>query len=266
MSNAFKRVEAPSCTLCILHKKSLFFSVTRKRKHYCNLLKNLVQFISSNCKEAYPMMISENEVRPVISDPSFTEECSDRHNDKNKICPSIPDLDLMEDAPDLHNILGKHLQQEREARGMTVRQLAAKAKLSYSELSRIENGKTATPSTLRKLSPYLSIPIDILLSEAGYSFQTDRNGPIYVDFDGNEISLEEKAQKIYSKNVEFFFQLDHWIEQCNNEDIDLVLKFLQIIERKNCMIEDSNDQTQAKISFLKLYNGLQSLVQAGSTL
>ena len=56
------------------------------------------------------------------------------------------------------------------------------------------------------------------------------------------------------------------MEQCSNEDIDLVLKLLQIIERKNCMIQDSNDQTPAKTCFLKLYNGLQSLVQAGSSL
>lgn len=213
------------------------------------------------------MMISDNEIRSVIPDPSLIEECSDKHDEKNTIRPVISDPLSAKECSDRNNKLGKHLQQEREARGMTVRQLAAKAKLSYAELSRIENGKKMpTPSTLRKLSPYLSIPINTLLLEAGYSFQTDRNGPIYVDLDGKEITLEEKALKIYSKNVEFFFLLDRLVEQCNDEDIELVKNFLQIIERKNCMEQDSNNTTQANISFSKLYQGLQLLIQASLNL
>ncbi len=190
------------------------------------------------------MTISNNNISPAITNPSLIEECSDRHNE-----------------------LGKHLRQEREARGMTVRQLASKAKLSYSELSRIENGKKmATPSTLRKLSPYLSIPMDILLLEAGYSFQTDKDGSIYVDLDGKEISLEKNALKIYSKNVEFFFQLDNWMEQCDDDDVELVIKFLQILVHKNCIKQNFNNTTQSEMSFLKLYDGLQSLIQAGSSM
>lgn len=161
---------------------------------------------------------------------------------------------------------GKYLQEKREAKKMSVRKLASKAKISYAELSRIENGKTPTPSTLKKLSPYLSEPLDELLFHAGYNIQTDTDSSIYVDFQGNEINLEEKALRLYSFNVEFFFQLDDWIEHCSQEDIELVSQFIQVLNFKRMLRKNSEPNVPTELSFLGICESLNSLLQASSYL
>lgn len=162
---------------------------------------------------------------------------------------SVRDLDL-----------GNFLKQKRKEKHLTVRQLAAKAKISYSELSKIENGKTATPSTLRKLSPYLSLPIETLLSTAGFSFKVDTDSPTYLDLEGNRINLKEHALKLYSRDVELFFHLDDWINDSSNEDVELLLQFLCILKQKQAL--ELEQKTQIKTGFFKIFNGLQALIQA----
>lgn len=161
---------------------------------------------------------------------------------------------------------GKYLQKKREAKKMSVRKLASKAKIGYAELSRIENGKKPTPTTLKKLSPYLSEPLDDLLFRAGYNIQTNTDSSIYVDFQGNEINLEEKALRLYSFNVEFFFQLDDWIEHCSQEDIELVSQFIQVLNCKRILKKDSTSTVSTELSFLSICDSLNSLLQASSHL
>lgn len=168
-----------------------------------------------------------------------------------------------EDLIDRDVTFGKYLQKERVRKKLTVRQLAAKAQISYAELSRIENGKPPTASTLRKLSPYLSVPIDMLLKHAGYCFKNSSHSPVYLDLNGNEINLMEKALKTYERNVEFFFELDTWIENCNDEDIALVSQFLSILKKRK-ELEQEPENPKNKNLFQTIYSGLQSLIQACS--
>lgn len=157
---------------------------------------------------------------------------------------------------------GNYLRGKRMAKNMSLRQLASKAKVGYSELSRIEHGKIASASTLRKLCPYLSEPFDVLLAKAGYSFQTDTDSAIYIDLQGNIINLEEKALKLYTKNVEFFFQLDQWIENSREEDMELISQFIQIIEQRDKLNKDLSDTTSIKKSYLSIFDSIKSLMQA----
>ena len=156
---------------------------------------------------------------------------------------------------------GDYLRNKRTEKKMTLRQLASKAKIGYSELSRIEHGKAASPSTLRKLSPYLTEPFNTLLFKAGFSFQTNTDSPIYVDLHGNEVNLEEKALKLYSKNVELFFQLDQWIENSSEEDIALISQFIQILEQKDKLIKNPLDTTSLKMSYLSICDSIKSAIQ-----
>lgn len=159
---------------------------------------------------------------------------------------------------------GKYLQDKRLKKELTVRQLAAKAKISYAELSRIENGKPATASTLRKLSPYLSIPIDTLLENAGYCLSISHS-PVYLDLDGDEINLTEMALKAYKRNVEFFFKLDDWFEDCSDDDIALVSQVLSILKKRK-ELEQKTDNKNNKNLFQQIFSGLQSLIQACSAI
>lgn len=167
-----------------------------------------------------------------------------------------------EECSERYISLGKFLQNRREEKHLTVRQLAAKAKISYSELSKIENGKSVTPSTLRRLSPHLSIAYDILMSKAGYSFQTDTDSPIYLDLEGNKINLEKHALKLYTRNVDLFFHLDQWINDSSDDDIELLIQFLCILKRKKSIEQEQNETSKDKPVFFKIFNGLQALIQA----
>ncbi len=174
---------------------------------------------------------------------------------------SIPNL-CDEDCSNGNLGFGNFLRNKREDKKLSVRKLASKAKISYAELSRIENGKRPTPSTLRKLSPYLSVPLDQLLITAGYNIQTDTDSPVYVDFNGNEINFKEKALKLYTKDVELFFQLDRWAEHCDKEDSELVNQFIQILERKNQLRREPKTQDVTDQAFLNICVALCSLIQA----
>jgi repressor LexA len=68
------------------------------------------------------------------------------------------------------NHFGIYLRSTREARKLTINQLALYSKVSAALISRIENGQRSTPKpdTLRKLSDALKIPYGELMAQAGY--------------------------------------------------------------------------------------------------
>lgn len=65
------------------------------------------------------------------------------------------------------------LRSVREARGMTVNQLAMYSGISAAQLSRIENGKRGVPkpATLQKLAEALKLDYTVLMEKAGYLAQ-----------------------------------------------------------------------------------------------
>ncbi len=206
------------------------------------------------------MKLSENNSTIVASNSSTSME---EISNQNVVFVTAQSCSA-EDLADRDANIGKYLKKQRARKKLTVRQLATKAKISYAELSRIENGrKPPTASTLRKLSPYLAVPIDTLLEYAGFCFKSESNSPVYLDLEGHEFSLTKTALKTYERNVEFFFQLDNWIDNCSNEDIALASQFLSILERRRAFEEESNEQKDKNL-FLKFFSGLQSLIQAYS--
>lgn len=66
--------------------------------------------------------------------------------------------------------LGAHLQRLREAKGHSIRGLAAEARVDATALSRIERGLVASPDprTLYRLAEALDVEVANLYEEAGY--------------------------------------------------------------------------------------------------
>ncbi|WP_042195832.1 helix-turn-helix domain-containing protein [Paenibacillus camerounensis] len=65
---------------------------------------------------------------------------------------------------------GGYLKQIREAKGLSINQLAGLAGISGSQISRIENGLRGVPkpATLRKIADATGVSYDQLMAEAGY--------------------------------------------------------------------------------------------------
>lgn len=160
---------------------------------------------------------------------------------------------------------GKYLQSKREAKQLSVRKLAKKARISYSELSRIEHGKQVTPSTLRKLAPYLSVPYDVLLDKAGFSYRKDTSDPLYLDLNGSPTNLEQEALKLYSIDVELFFTLSTFIDNCNLDDSQHIKTYIEICRKKKHLSTQKKLNSNEKM-FLNLTNSLQTLIDVCSAM
>ncbi|MNB85258.1 HTH-type transcriptional repressor RghR [compost metagenome] len=72
---------------------------------------------------------------------------------------------------------GEYLKQIREARGLSINQLASLAGISGSQISRIENGLRGVPKpvTLRKIAEATGVSYDQLMGHAGYLPEQDIN-------------------------------------------------------------------------------------------
>ncbi|WP_151737323.1 helix-turn-helix domain-containing protein [Paenibacillus tengchongensis] len=67
-------------------------------------------------------------------------------------------------------VFGEYLKQLREQQSLTIHQLADRAGISGSQISRMENGHRGVPkpATLRKLAEALEVPYEAMMERAGY--------------------------------------------------------------------------------------------------
>ncbi|ASA24324.1 helix-turn-helix domain-containing protein [Paenibacillus donghaensis] len=72
---------------------------------------------------------------------------------------------------------GDYLKQLREAKGLTINDLAASAGISGSQISRIENGIRGVPKpvTLRKIAEATGVAYEELMDHAGYMQETKQS-------------------------------------------------------------------------------------------
>lgn len=163
---------------------------------------------------------------------------------------------------------GEYIRAKREAKNLSLRGLAARAKISYAELSRIENGKAfPTPATLRKIAPYLSVSYDELMLSVGYGFEAGGDDSIYLDLQGNIINLSEKALKVYTKNVELFFLFEQWLDHCSLEDEMLIFQILSLSLLENeCKKREKSSLTVREHSILNFMEGIRCLITSSNSL
>jgi len=161
-------------------------------------------------------------------------------------------------------IFGKYLRSKRNAKGLSLRTLASKAKISYSALNKAENGhELPSANTLRKLAPYLGIPIDELLLNAGYHFKYPKDGPIYLNLTGEILDLEKTSSSMYNRDPELFLQITDWYKQYTKEDAETLSILLSILKAKKRMYseEPNNNPGSREATFLKLWESLKHLIQ-----
>jgi FMN phosphatase YigB (HAD superfamily)/DNA-binding XRE family transcriptional regulator len=93
----------------------------------------------------------------------------------------------------LEKALGKHLQEVRQAAGLTQQQLCQKANLSYSTLAKIERGAIKAPSifTIQNIADVLGVSLDELIGRAAITknplveTKTSKSGIKFAYFDIN---------------------------------------------------------------------------------
>lgn len=91
--------------------------------------------------------------------------------------------------------VGQMIEQAREAKGISKRELSRLAKISDTELARIESGEREIPNpkTLRKISKHIGINYNDLMYVAGLGFQVTKLNPFLRDYyeglKGDEIDL-----------------------------------------------------------------------------
>ncbi len=93
----------------------------------------------------------------------------------------------------LERVLGKKLQEARQAAGLTQQQMCHKAGLSYSTLAKIERGAIKAPSifTIESIADTLGVSLDVLLgkatdhSPAVETKKTSKSGVRFIYFDIN---------------------------------------------------------------------------------
>ena len=91
--------------------------------------------------------------------------------------------------------VGELIKKGREEKNLSMRQLAELAKVSHSDISRIESGEREVPNPkiLRKISQHIGINYNDLMYAAGLGFQVTKLNPFLRDYyeglKGDEIDL-----------------------------------------------------------------------------
>lgn len=91
--------------------------------------------------------------------------------------------------------VGQMIERAREEKGLSKRELSRLAKISDTELARIESGEREIPNpkTLRKISKHIGINYNDLMYAAGLGFQVTNLNPFLRDYyeglKGDEIDL-----------------------------------------------------------------------------
>ena len=106
-------------------------------------------------------------------------------------------------------IFGDYIKNLRNEKALSQRELAEKAGLSNSEISRLESGERKKPSpvTLRAIAPILGVTYEDLINEAGYAKEVvDHPGyieNIYRDEDGRLVEIVTAAKDIDSSEIKW---------------------------------------------------------------
>lgn len=80
--------------------------------------------------------------------------------------------------------VGKLIAEAREKKGLSKNQLAEMAKISHTEISRIESGEREVPNpkTLRKISKYIGLNYNDLMYAAGLGAKISPLNPYLLDY------------------------------------------------------------------------------------
>ena len=126
--------------------------------------------------------------------------------------------------------IGDIIRKEREAHGLTQKNLASLSGISAVQICRIEKGECIpTPSSLKDISPYIGLSYSLLLIKAGYNHFSGRTQ--YFDQNGNEMDIDSIVASIYNADSELLKTLGD-ISLFASPDNILALKLFIFAMRK----------------------------------
>lgn len=147
--------------------------------------------------------------------------------------------------------VGELIQKGREDNNLSMRQLAELAKVSHSDISRIESGEREVPNpkVLRKISKYIGINYNDLMYASGLGAQVSPLNPYLIEYYNN---LTGNDLRIAYKNLQNSIQYNNIvIESLKKETEDKSIDE----KKKNVLLETIEDleyQNETNEEILKL--------------
>ncbi len=135
--------------------------------------------------------------------------------------------------------LGKFVEELRNEKSLSQRQLAEKAGISNTEVWRIESGerKNPSPPVLKALAPHLGVPYEDLMKKAGYMEETiDHSGfteKIFRDDKGNVVDIVRRAKEMYEKDSDWANIAYRVSKELSPEDIAAIKAVANSLLNKN---------------------------------
>jgi transcriptional regulator with XRE-family HTH domain len=117
---------------------------------------------------------------------------------------------------------GKHLKEIREAKSISINQLAQSSGVSAPQISRIETGSRGTPKaeTIRKLSEALQVPFEDMMREAGH-FLAEDGADVYAKMSELKALFEKSGYHIKEYSREYIQRVE--VSRDNGEVLEDVL-------------------------------------------
>ncbi|WIF95094.1 helix-turn-helix domain-containing protein [Caminicella sporogenes] len=104
---------------------------------------------------------------------------------------------------------GAYIKNLRKEKGLSQRRLAEMAKVSNTEISRIESGERQKPSPLilKAIAPHLGVSYSELMKKAGYLEEVIEHKcyfeSVFRDENGKVIDIEQRAKEMYQKDSDW---------------------------------------------------------------
>lgn len=150
--------------------------------------------------------------------------------------------------------VGELIQKGREEQNLSMRQLAELAKVSHSDISRIESGEREVPNpkVLRKISKYIGINYNDLMYASGLGAQVSPLNPYIIEhyskLRGEELKQAlDRIESTIKNNKVVIESLEKTLENETEE------------EKKNVLsdtIEDLEYQNETNEEIMKLLNSI----------
>ena len=152
--------------------------------------------------------------------------------------------------------VGDLIRESRERAGLSKNQLGEMAKVSHTEIARIESGEREIPNpkTLRKISKHLDVNYNVLMYAAGLGFQVTTLNPFLIDY-YEGLKGEKINEALYNTQA----SIDNWTELINSFQNRLDTEDISETERD--VIEQTIEDTKYQIKTAKEI--VRVLVSAG---
>ena len=149
--------------------------------------------------------------------------------------------------------VGQLITEGREKSGLSKNQLGELAKVSHTEIARIESGEREIPNpkTLRKISKFIGVNYNDLMYAAGLGFQVTSLNPFLINY-----YEHLKGDQIIDAILNTTAMINNWEELVNNFNERLKNEKLSDSEKEiiSQTIEDTEYQIKTAEEIVKVLN------------